>query len=214
MSNVVFVFDTLVSESIVYDAAAVQIAVLRRHWLCTIKTAGGGPVTFADVAASIDADLNVALTACMYNGAQYRGTRVRRAFPVNLDGWELSTAGADAGNAGSIGLPSQAAGLISFFGSVYGKKGQGRQYVPFPSQDDNVGLGIPTAGYLTRLDALAGVWAAQRLVTVAGQTATLEPGASSKPEAQFSIITGSKVGTAWATQKRRGGYGKVNRPPF
>jgi len=214
MSNVLAVNDVLVSEVVVNDAAAQQIAVLRRHWLVAAITGGGGPVQFSDVATYIDTNFSAAIIALLYNGAEYRGCRVRRAWPLNTDAWQSDNSNAGVGTAGSVALPTQSAGLLTFVGNTLGKKGEGRQYLPFPAQADNQTVGIPSASYVTRLGTLGTLWVTQINLTVAGQTANLIPGASSSPSTSFVAINQYRAADAWATQKRRGSYGKFNRPPF
>jgi len=104
--------------------------------------------------------------------------------------------------------------LISLYSATLGKIGQGRTYVPFPCPDDNAGDGTPTAGYVTRLANLA-VFLSTDLVIVAGaQTATFKPclyrGGVDTPR----FIQDAVNHDAWATQRRRGSFGRLNKAPF
>lgn len=214
MSSVLAVNDVLISEVVCYDGPAQQIAVLRRHWLVSGFTGFGGPIQFQDVATYIDTNFSAAIIALLYNGAEYRGTRVRRAFPVNSDAWQFDNTNSGNGTAGAVALPTQSAGLLTFVGNTLGKKGEGRQYLPFAAVADNQTIGQPTPGYVTKLNTLGLLWVTPIVLTVAGLTANLIPGASSNPFTSFVSINQYRSAQAWATQKRRGSYGKFNRPPF
>jgi hypothetical protein len=120
------------------------------------------------------------------------------------------------GTGGSTALPKQTAGLITLRSSVVGKKNRGRQYVPFPATASDQGAGVPTLLYLADLIPLG---AALRNVTVVGDagpanTADFSPIIWKKGSPTHAFITSMVVRRAWATQRKRGDYGRLNASPI
>lgn len=212
MSQNVVVNDVLVSEVYVNESGLQQTAVSRRFWLCTAIT---GTPTFTLVAAYLDNLFAPLIKPIIVNSATYLGTRVRRVFPNTLDTWSAVAAHAGVGTAGAVGLPAQSCGLGEFYSAKIGKPNQGRIYLPFPSASSNTGAGVPSAGYIT--DALAYVteFSNTQNAGTGGNVATLVSvlWKASAPTFTTQIIT-VNLATSWATQRRRGGFGRFNRPPF
>lgn len=216
VSTPVSVNDILGSEVVVNDPAEQQTAVLRRYWF-VFSRVGSLAVTFGDIAAALDTLWAADYKQLVYNSATYNGTRVRRFFPVapQMAQWEVVTANAGVGTAGAVALPTQTCGLISLSGDLIGKSAEGRQYVPFPSASDNVTTGTPSSTYLTLLSALGQDLSQPVVVTgVSGGSVTIVPGLFSLALGRFTQINAHLQRAAWATQKRRGAFGRVNRPPF
>jgi len=127
-----------------------------------------------------------------------------------------------AGLATGISLPTQVCGIYTKHTEVAGPSGRGRTYVPFPSDDALgavAGSDIPTAAYQLKVFNLSGNFSG----TVAYLTATLiafqvqwglyrEPPTPAPPV--FTPIISTVAHRLWATQKRRGDYGRPNVSPF
>jgi len=149
------------------------------------------------------------------NDAQYYGTQMYLMNPIGPAPRPDSTNGNQAaGTAGAGLLPAQTSGLISFYTLTLGKTGQGRSYIPFPCPGDNGADGTPAAGYVTALADLAIFLKSQQTVINGGQTATFRPclyrGGVDVPR----FIETANNPDAWATQRRRGAYGRLNKAPF
>ena len=213
MSNILAVNDVLIVQTVINDPSLQQSAVLSRYWKVA-SIIPVGTIQFSDVATYFDGLLAPLYKPLIYNTATYNGCRVRRWFPANTDNWQYDNSNAGVGTAGAVGNPSQSAGLLSFIGNTIGRHGAGRQYVPFPSATDNVTYGHPSAGYLANLAALGLALVTQQPVTVAGITANLIPGVFDNVAKAYTSINQYKAEDAWATQKRRGAFGRFNRPPF
>jgi len=212
MSNILAVNDVIIGQFIVKDGS--QIAVANRHWK-VLSFTGAGIIQFQDVANLIDTDFAPCIKPLLYNGAEYRGARVRRLFPVGLDGWQGTNANSGFGSGGAVGLPKQTAGLIRFNGQTLGKHGMGRWYVPFPSTTANETDGKPTAAYQTLLDTLGSQAVINPYdVTVAGTTAHLTPVNFDRVAVTTYPVNQYTSSDRWATQKRRGDYGRTNIPPL
>lgn len=212
MSQVIDNLDTLVTEVLIYSPPHTQLAVLRRVY--KVHIAVGAGVTFTDVAADFSAAQATMYKNLIANTASFRGVRVRRIWPANLDAWGQFTGDAGAGISGPNSLPLQSAGLITFGGAEIGRKGEGRQYVPFPASLDNDASGRPTAGYLTALGVLGANIVSDRTVTVGANSVSLWHINFNRIVHTFKLLPNVVRVGGWATQKRRGDYGRANRLPF
>jgi hypothetical protein len=218
MPQTVLVGDICVSQVIIYVAASQQTAVLNRYWRADSIVAPG-VVTDADLALQLDGRWAARYKAAIFNAARFNGTRVRilyrpPAFP-NFS-WQVFNGAAGLGTAGVIALPEQVSGLITLLTDTIGRHGEGRQYVPFPSATNNSGDGIPDAGYEVVLNALANTLVSP-LNVIGGTGGNLLFNPVIFPRAAialYRVLTASRVVPAWATQKRRGSYGRFNTPPF
>ncbi len=189
----------------------------------TVSPTPAPTATDADVAVTLDALVAVTYKALLSATATYKGVQAQicnPAFPyaaIYLSASSIAGAGA-GGVAGNI-MPGQICGLIGFSTGRAGVRNRGRFYVAFPGVADDGGGGSPTAGYITRLGALAPNVNSGMAVAVGGRTATLirvilhgtpKVGPIGAPDA----VIGSPIGQGWATQRRRGSYGRQNRSPI
>jgi hypothetical protein len=213
MSNIISLNDVLATEILCYIPG--QIGITVRHWRC-ISALGTPTVTFARVALGLNNIVAAPYKALLSNLATYYGTRCRRVFPVSPDRWEIDNASSGVGTAGAVAMPTQTCGLISLIGSVSGHKGQGRVFVPFPSQSDNQTVGEPVAGYVTRLDTLATQITTDLTVvsSPAGGTIVLRAQLGKTLEVVNNDITAFVSRSAWASQRSRGSFGTLNKLPF
>lgn len=215
MSTPIFPGDVLLAQFVVHAVPSQQVSISNRYYKVGIVIVPG-VVTFGDVATDLDTFMAGVWKALLYNSAFYHGCRVRRMLPANTDAWETSTAGGGAGTAGAVALPTQTAGLVRLKTAHLGKHGEGRIYVPFPAAADNITDGVPRVGYISAAVALGGRMSTQRIIVggTGGQIA-VTPIITSPPAftTQYDV-TDSGAADAWATQKRRGSFGRFNVPPF
>jgi len=191
-----------------------QASTNSRKWqLFNLSTGTSFPSS--DTLDALDMGMAVPLVALLSQDALFYGSQMYLMNPIGAPPRPVTTTShQSAGSAGLGLLPGQTSGLISLKSSTLGKIGQGRTYVPFPSPLDNAADGTPTAGYVTRLADL-GVFLSHDLTVVAGgQTATFKPclyrGGTDTPRFIDEAINQD----AWATQRRRGSYGRLNKAPF
>lgn len=206
--------DIMLSQVICYNPIEQQVAVLNRYWSAQVPT-GVGNVTFQDLATFLDGAWANAYINIMGNDANYQGTRVRRVWPPNTDAWRDETSNAGAGTAGTTMLPTQTCGLARLFSDTLGKHGEGRQYIPFPAAANNDPHGVPNAGYKTLVTNIIAVLAQIQTVSGSGSKQfqfwpSLYNHVSNVP----TLITAGLPAVSWATQKRRGAYGRANLPPI
>lgn len=122
-----------------------------------------------------------------------------------------AAAGEGPGTGGTQPLPRQVAGLIRFKADVVGRRKGGRIYVPFPDETHSDPNGIPTGAYVTALEAIANVW---RTALTFGDAGVLTPVIYQRPKGVVpystrGIVTAT-VPMAFATQRRRGSFGRTN----
>jgi hypothetical protein len=126
-----------------------------------------------------------------------------------------SISGAQSGTAEMPAMPRQTAGLISWKTTLAGPGGRGRTYIPFPGVAATEGLGVPTDAYVTSMTDLATALFSLPVITgAAGGTATAKIGLKRQTPAEFVQFTAAVPNKKWATQKRRGSYGRPNFSPL
>jgi hypothetical protein len=182
----------------------------------------GGPPLDDEAALDFDTAVQASIKALISNTATYRGSQCQIVSRPPFRIPQPSVVNAGVGTAGAIGMARQTAGLISWYTDFPGPSGRGRTYVPFPSTSDDAGLGLPTNGYITKLENFKDALVDLTNITGAGGTSatvaialahySLPRTAEQVPTVTFlrSHISRGK----WATQKRRGSYGRSNAVPF
>lgn len=214
MGTPIFVNDILYVQSIIQEVNLQQTAVITR-FLKVTSIVAPGVVTFGDVAAAVDALVGTRYNVLINNNADYLGTRVRRLRPVGLEAWENSTASANTGVAGAVAMPGQVTGLIRFTTNQIGKRGVGRLYIPFPAAADNILEGVPRPGYMTAAQSLGQRYVIQVTVTAGAAIYTLDWVLVTRGGVPVERrVLDSLPVKAWATQRRRGSFGRFNKPPF
>lgn len=189
-----------------------QISVNVLTYVCT--AIAGTSDTYQNGAVKFDTLLNAAYKALMCNLAFWRGVGVRRITPTQLSVEYSTIANQGAGTAGASPQAKQISGLIRKVTDRPKEKGRGRLYVSFPSTTDNSSTGNPIAGYITRLNTLGTALAQNVVVGSAPNTATLKPVLWDRSLFQATDIISMPGQAYWATQRRRGDYGKANSVPF
>lgn len=192
-----------------------QTAVVKRDWQCTLIT-GGSNIDSGSILADFALAMSGFLKDLMTEDALYYGAQLYYQTPVGPKPRpESSIAHQGPGNEAAHALPTQDCLLLSLYTDILGKTGQGRTYTPFPSTNF---LGIDAhpdpVVVVPRLDNLGDFLLAPRIVTNGGISATFRcslyvPGGA-PPKPFTSYISR----TAWATQRKRGDYGRLNKAPF
>lgn len=161
-------------------------------------------------------NFDTAMRALISSAAEYRGLMTRILKPT-LSVQFLDSRGAGGGTVGGDLLPRQVSGLLSKRSAVAGRRKGGRFYVPFPGEDDNAATSVPTAGYVARLDTLGITLASQLNFGLIGVAV---PVIYQRPPRFFPLLYDTRgIATirsnpAWATQRRRGSFGRVNISPL
>ena len=126
--------------------------------------------------------------------------------------------GNGARNAGN--LPTQSAGLVSLYTNGRGRRNHGRMYIPFPDMANNDPVkNVPNALYLTGLTTIGNLFSGPALTIVDTNSATYTYN-SVLFNPYKSLVNNMKAITSniprakWATQRRRGAYGRTNTNPL
>jgi hypothetical protein len=191
-----------------YGQSAAQGSQNAFHFKCTSIVGAGALVS--DAAILMDATFASLMKALMSNESGYTGTMVQVVAPTRKP-FAVANANAGAGVAGTPGVARQVAGLFSKITSFTGQANRGRFYIPFPAAADDDTNGFPTAGYMTRMGFLAAAVIQNFTITSGADTSTIEAVIFHKgsPGTTTTVITAT-ARQKWATQRRRGSYGKPN----
>lgn len=136
-----------------------------------------------------------------------------------IQSWTVGAGiGTDIGNQ----LPSQVAGLVSKYGQEATRRARGRNYYPFPT--DNALFGGTADGpgpiYVQKCVDIATFFMGNPLGTIwngitSGDEANLVEIVFNLTSPITSNVVNRVVGRPyWATQRRRGDFGRTNLPPF
>jgi hypothetical protein len=204
-----------------FCSAGDQGSVNTIYWQVTAVL--GDPTTDLNAAEALDNRMGPFFRALMPSTAEYDGVtcQVVRTPAVTA---QVARAAAGAGTGGAIAMPRQVTSLVSFLTENAGRKYRGRVYLPFPPIDAATPEGLMTAAYAL----LIAQWSAELSATIAfanhltgatGQVSVnkvimhfLKKGQAGPPEPP-TVITNIKPGELFATQRRRGSFGRTNASP-
>lgn len=172
-----------------------------------VPTIAGAAERLAIIGASV-------YPAIMSAGARYRGASAQKIFPLPVSRSYAYTAADTPGLVAGDILPGQVAGIISTLTDFGGPKYRGRIYLPFPSEASNEATGNPDAAYGVNSFALAVALFQQIIVGTNPNTATLQPVLWHRGLNTYTNIVDAFNRDKWATQRRRGDYGRTNPIPF
>lgn len=189
-----------------------QVGVNTVHYKVIAK-AGAGQ-TDAQVAVAIDTTLEPRYKTILSVGARYRGCSIQRIAPgfptLPATSFALDGPGLVLGDM----LAGQVSGIISSRTNLAGPKYRGRAYIPFPGETDNAATGVPVAGYVTAIDDIADEFYTNWALGAGADTLEIEPCIWHRSDGTTTPITSYLSRNVWATQRRRGAYGRMNLPPF
>ena len=193
---------------------AEQAGLMVLHWKVT--AVGGTGTNLEDAATSIMTQHAPQIVACMNSQAKLEGVIAKRLqFGLSAESGEFySTNIPSAGTVAGDALPRQTCGIITKRTSLSGPRRRGRIYVPFPSETHNAIGAVPDANYVTLIGALANVWENTLQLGIAPNTTSLKLQVYSRVGGTTVEVSQLQERRVWATQRRRGSYGKTNRSPF
>lgn len=173
----------------------------------------GTTTTDLQVAQTWDGRSGGLLAACLSSSAAYQGAEARVLFKVDPPIPQFAE-DLTVGTGGPNVLPTQVCGLVSWRSDFTGRRARGRSYIPFPATNFTGAGGEPTAGYLGRVEAYAASVQPPLVVLGGmGDSATLTLHVSHKVGiTPLYPITSHLVRQGWATQRRRGDFGRTNLP--
>jgi len=181
-----------------------------------VSSQGGAGITLVDFLTFMDTLLQPVYQAAMIDTATYYGVTAQ-AYRSTL-GWsivETRNANAGAGTVNGDPLPMQTCGLITKINTKAGRKNRGRIYVPFPGEADSTVNGVPSAGYVLKLRDIGNILCVDQLVAVGADNCLMTPVLGNLETGPLADVSAHVDRTKWATQRRRGEYGRPNViPPF
>lgn len=174
-----------------------------------------GP-TDQDFVNTMDTELASLFKGIMSPNSIYQGCQAYFANLRPLPSAVLSSLFPGPGTHGTIGLPRQTCGITEWGTGFAGGRGRGRTYWPFPGVSDDIGAGVPGAAYLVDIANLAAVLQVGISVTGGGGNVGLQLVLRSKalPATVYQPIITHREPAKWATQRRRGSFGRANVSPF
>lgn len=189
-----------------------QAAVNTFHY--KITAVGGLIGTLEDMVDAFSTLVHTHYKALLNQQTNFDGVVGQVVFPPPLMVSVKNNGDAGGGTGGVSGASRQTAGLIAWRTALAGPGGRGRTYLPFTSDGDSTGIGIPDAGYLAAAGTFAVDVSTFTTFSTGGRSATFEFGLKKRNSGTFTPVNDGNVVAKWATQKRRGSFGRANSSPF
>lgn len=187
-----------------------QAAVNTFHFVAV--SVGALPMTDADVAAQVS-DTYSDIIDTFNTVTKYNGCEAQIIFPLPVKTSSKSTVGSGFGAGTVANLPRQTAGLTAWYTNVAGRHGRGRTYWPFPAGNWDDSGGVPTAAYVTLVDDLAFAILGITAISAGGRTGTVALVLHNRVTHTSEPITQKITRPKWATQRKRGSFGRPNASP-
>lgn len=195
-----------------------QTAINTRYFL--VYALAGSPVSEISVLTSIDTTAASQYKPCLANVAQYVGSDIQnitgaRPYPVAVG----TNVNIGLGTGGTLPIPGQVSGIYTLLTLYAGRGYRGRSYIPFPPSGASTTTTPPsyTGAYQANLASIASTFSGVINFTAGGSTYTIQWGIVHQSPAgvkgTFTASTSYRVGINWATQKRRGDFGRTNPSP-
>lgn len=206
-------------ETRTYATQAEQAAILTFHW--GILAAIGTPTNDTDFSRVIDNVLAPVWKAFISSDASFRGTaaRIISSTPPSAPVFFNTNVGGGTGTPPD--LPRQTTGMISWQTAFGGRAFRGRTYLGFPWSGLNNLDGVPTAPAITLITNVAqAIFNVTSIPNVAGtgSVSVVMLLVHKKDKAGLipdpTLINGFIVRNKWATQRRRGSFGRPNTSPI
>jgi hypothetical protein len=186
-----------------------QAGLMVSHWVTTAEDGNGA--SQQEIANKFDTEFRIPMLPLLHVGAFWYGAKAQKIYPGGAAVPSLSTAPIAAGTGGLAGLPPQVSGLITLRTAFAGRAYRGRQYVPFPSEqasDDTTGR--PTTAYNTALNGLAAKYVLEMVVGASPNVTRLRCGIFRRSNNTINYVLSTSSRGIWATQRRRGDFGRTN----
>jgi hypothetical protein len=186
-----------------------QMAMPSVHYQMT-SPGGVGIFNLGDAAFSFQTNFASAAKARLSTGVVLTGTKAAIVSLVNKGQPGIATDGS-AGTNGTVSLPGQVTGLVHLASDLGGKKGRGRVYLPFPTVGEQDTDNTPSSVFVAGWNAWAGDISTIFTCTGPGGATMVATGVIwHKETGDYSFLNGSYVKKLYATQRRRGDYGRSN----
>lgn len=186
-----------------------QIGLNVRHWVVQSQTGAGA--LLSEMATVFNSTFRPLYLPLLNQSANFLGCTAQKIHPAPQSLVAASSAAPEAGTDLADPQAKQVSGLIRLGTLFAGRSQRGRVYVPFPSEDANNGVTAgPSTGYVTNLQALGDELITQLVVVGTVASSTLDPILLHRPLNDFDVLVSAVARTRWATQRRRGDFGRQN----
>lgn len=190
-----------------------QLGINVLHYLVLSTTdVEGSVINLTPAAEGIAAAADGPYIAALPETAAFLGCELQRISPTTSVTGEGG--GSEAwGLVVSDALPTQVSGLVQLRTNLPGRSGRGRFYPPFPPVSENEPGAFPSAVFTAVLQNIGDFFGALSSFGDGTKTATIVLGVWSPTNDTFEAIEDVVAQDAWATQRRRGQYGRPNDMP-
>lgn len=202
----------VVSVRVIFKGPNGQEAINTIHYI-TLGI-GGPPATDADVATFFDAQNAGTMQSALSQDVKYDGVEVSIISLIPQGVIQKAVTGAGFGVVTQIVAAAAQSGIFQWYSIFAGPKYRGRTYWPWPWVTAINSIGFPTSAYITLISAVINAWFSTTAVSVGGRTATMAQVIWHRSTRTFTYITTPNTTGKFATQKRRGNYGKNRNPPL
>jgi hypothetical protein len=198
----------------IWTTLAEQAAVNTIHYvISTVPTPGPTPL---DLITALDTSIAPEIKALLPIDATYNGMQGRVINTPTLYLNDVDVTSAGPGTNANPAMGRQLCGLIRLATIFARPKYRGRLYWPFPCVDEDFTGGIPSVAYVTALNGILGNMFSLTTFGGGGGTANCAMAIYHRAtnDATRVVASGSFAERKWATQKRRGSFGRANVSPI
>lgn len=188
-----------------------QVGINVLHFKCINDFFGG--MSLSDFAIQMDNFLAPLWKPVMTAHATYRGIAVANLLPIPT-AEIIRTGNVGPGSVAGDALPLTLSGLVSGRGLFAGPANRARVYVPFPGEASNDATGKPTSGYVADLQTLASDIQGDPILTAGTDQVQMRWVIYHRGPKTSTDILAATASEKWASQHRRGDFGKTNPLPF
>lgn len=170
--------------------------------------------TLQEIASAIATTFHTDYKAFMPSVARFRGVSAQElSNPVSIPYTDSTKDG--PGVNGALLAPTQTSGLIRKQTLSGGRSNRGRIYIGLVSQANIAGTGGMNGAGLTLLDNIKDTIDVAQTIVGAGGTTTLDLVVWHRGGAfNYTLVSQLVAASEWATQRRRGQFGRTNVVPF
>jgi hypothetical protein len=192
-----------------------QAAVNTLNWRCSLVTGGGA--NNQEVANAMDTHVGAQYPGLLGTDASYNGVQVMLPLTAPLPATVFSTASAGGGVLTAPTMGRQLCGMVSLNTAFAGPRYRGRIYIPFVPALEDSAHGVPSNAYLALLIAFCGIIGSPITCVGGAGSVTLTPCLLHRSTAivpRTTDVVGVGPRNKFATQRRRGSYGRPNVAPI
>jgi len=197
-----------------------QIAINVMHYRVTFLTGAAPGCLLSEIATDLSNHFNAGYQLVMPATAAYRGTGVKNLMPPATQE-AVSIASAGPGVVGGTEIPQQVSYLVNLKSENSGRGYRGRFYPGFVTSLHVNTSGNMNAAGITAIQLLATNTPIVRTITVGGNSTTIQMVILRRQEKKLPLpfptyvdVVSVNARLAFATQRRRGDFGRTNQAPL